>query len=148
MRIEDCTHVELSGAAYYNMIRSLVEWLPKETGGNLFGRINSHTVKVLNAYPSQVAKRKPGSITFDEEAVERLRNLEETLGYNGSQARVIGGYHSHPKDEEIVPTQYDIAHIKEEVTTSRSYWLEIILQLRRERNKHCMAGEQMSRDGQ
>ncbi len=135
--IKNCREVELSGAAYYNMIRSAVEVYPLEGGGNLFGKVLQKRIITVNAYPLQTMKRMPSSVEYgDESAVVRLRSLEDAISANGVKTKQIGGYHSHPRDDDINPTPRDSKFARLELEElNNDYWLEVILAARCERNK-------------
>lgn len=130
--IKNCREVELAGAAYYNMIRSAVEVYPREGGGNLFGKVLQRKIVIVNAYPLQTMERMPSSVKYgDESAVVKLRSLEETISANGMKTRQIGGYHSHPRDDDVHPSSYDRRFAQRELEELNSnYWLEMILAAR------------------
>lgn len=141
--IKNCREVELSGAAYYNMIRSAVEVYPREGGGNLFGKVLQKKIVIVNAYPLQTMKRMPSSVEYgDESAVVKLRSLEDAISANGVKTKQIGGYHSHPRDDDINPSPHDSKFAQRELEELNSdYWLEMILAARCERNKMHHFGE-------
>lgn len=154
--LESCVSVEVSDEAFYNMIRTAVEVYPREGSGNLFGKLSTRRsqlnlfggyqrkrILVRNAYPMQTTRRMPNSVEYgDDFAVARLRSLEHAISANGLPTNFIGGYHSHPKDEDFFPSQRDSNFIEQEIEElNRDHWLEIILAARRERNRLHRFGE-------
>lgn len=139
--IKNCREVELSDAAYYNMILSAGEVYPLESGGEIFGKVHRNKIIIVNAYPLQTMKRMPSTLEYgDLSVVTRLRSLEEAISMNGAKARRAGGYHSHPR-RDISPSSLDTKFAHQELTLNGNYWLEITLAIECEKNKTHKAGE-------
>ena len=139
MGIEDCVRIELTGAAYYNMLRSVIEVYPREPTGHVFGRVKNKKIIVTNAYPIQTAQRNSTSVAQnDDGAISRLRFLERLIAANGSETRFMGGYHSHTK--RCALADYS-SHDKDNIIRDTygwglEWWLEIILRIWRDKFKH------------
>ncbi len=134
---ETVESVELAGSAYYNMLRSIIETIPRESMGDLLGRKFNNEYICINAYPMQTANRKLGSVNYDEsdeKAVDRVRSVNKTSNrLGGLGTYLIGGYHSHINSTNKL-SDSDIKHIIAELDElKKDYWIEITLALKEKR---------------
>lgn len=134
--------IELSGACFYTMLRSVIEPLdskkPKESAGDLLGRKNQYEYFCINAYPWLNAQGKTGSITYDmDEKADRIRRFNRAVNKKGGLGTyVIGGYHSHyyhPTEianHGLSNTDIYEGILPEMKKLNRPYWIEITLSIK------------------
>lgn len=91
-------------AKVYKKIHLLNSSFPNvETGGFLFGRTNPMWIEVLDvSHDGENAQRSYSSVTFDNQSL-----LEFTKEKVKEKQYIVGTWHSHPLNSELIPSRID-----------------------------------------
>lgn len=142
--------VEISGSAWYNILRNVIEVPNREAFGDLIGKKYRNRFIITNAYPFQTSRTTLNSAGHgNDSARERLRDMDKIIRNVGSRFYIMGQYHSHiytsndkrvsgpsKDDKNFFLNEMDFLGLEESI--------QIIAHVKRNQNNSRIIGESMT----